>query len=266
KAEIEAHQAEIGLDFKRDLAEPLGGEFAFAVDGPMLPSPSWKLIVEVYDADRLQSAIERVLERVNVEAVKNGKQPGTLVAETSGSRPGWALTLPGSGLTVHYVYADGYLVAAPSRALVDRALQNRASGYSIAGAPQFTALLPQGGQPNFSAVVFQNLGPALAPVMSLLGGTGALSADQKQALEALAADAPPSLAYAYGEEDRIIAATRGSGIMGLNFGSLMGLGAIIGGEDAPGAHTNAKQQRAMPAPQAAAPAAAPASTVGAIAP
>jgi len=126
KSEFEARE---GIDLKHDLAEPLGGEVAFAVDGPMLPTPSWKLIVEVYDASRLQTAIEHLLERANAEAVKNGKSEGTLVAEDSGGRPGWALTLPATGLTVHYVYTDGYLVAAPSRALVDRALQNRASGY-----------------------------------------------------------------------------------------------------------------------------------------
>lgn len=224
KAEIEARE---GIDLKHDLAEPLGGEFAFAVDGPMLPVPSWKLIVEVYDADRLQTAIEHLLERVNQEAVKDGKQPGRIEPETTSGRPGYALTLPASGLTVHYLYSDGYLIAGPSRSLVDKALQSRSAGYSITGAPDFIALLPQGGQSNFSALVFQNLGSALSPVLGLLGGSGALSADQQKALQALAADAPASLAYAYGEDDRIVAATRGTGVMGLNLGTLMGLGSIL---------------------------------------
>jgi ferric-dicitrate binding protein FerR (iron transport regulator) len=226
KSELEKS---VGLDLRRDLAAPLGGEFAFALDGPMLPAPSWKLIVEVYDADALQAAIVNLLQHVNEEAAKEGKTPGRLDPESSGDRPGWALTLPGGAITIHYVYADGYLIAGPSRALVDRALQNRASGYSIAGAEQFTALLPPSGQSNFSAVVFQHLGSALAPVMSLLGGTGALTDEQKQALESLAADAPPSLAYAYGEDDRITAAMRGNGVMGLNFGTFMGLGSLFEG-------------------------------------
>lgn len=248
KAEFEARE---GIDLKHDLAEPLGGEMAFAIDGPMLPTPSWKLIVEVYDSARLQTAIEHLLERANAEAAEHGQPAGHLDPENANGRPGWALTLPGGALVVHYVIADGYLVAAPSRALVDRALQNRASGYSIAGAPQFTALLPQGGQSNFSAVVFQNLGPALAPVMSLLGGTGALSAEQKQALDALAADAPPSLAYAYGEEDRIVAGTRGTGLMGLNLGTMMGLGAVLDGQ--PGVRGAKRAVRPAPAPVAALP-------------
>src|SRR6185436_6462169 len=42
-------QAERGLDIRRDFAAPLGGEFAFAIDGPILPTPSWKMVFEVND-------------------------------------------------------------------------------------------------------------------------------------------------------------------------------------------------------------------------
>ena len=74
--------------------------------------------------------------------------------------------------------------------------------------------------------------------------------------------APASLAYAYGEEDRVVAATRGAGIMGLNFGTLMGLGAILdGGHRVHPAH--AKDL----VPGGATPAPAPAAgAVGSIAP
>ena len=43
-------QADHGLDIRKDFAAPLGGEFAFAIDGPILPTPSWKMIFEVNDA------------------------------------------------------------------------------------------------------------------------------------------------------------------------------------------------------------------------
>jgi hypothetical protein len=42
-----------------ELAAPLGGEFTFALDGPLLPLPAWKLAIEVYDASRLQWMIDR---------------------------------------------------------------------------------------------------------------------------------------------------------------------------------------------------------------
>ena len=33
-----------------------GGEYAFAIDGPILPTPSWKLVFEVNDPAHLQQA------------------------------------------------------------------------------------------------------------------------------------------------------------------------------------------------------------------
>ncbi|HJW99536.1 MAG TPA: FecR domain-containing protein, partial [Terriglobales bacterium] len=47
-------QAELNLDIRNDLAASLGGEAALALDGPLLPVPSWKLIVEVNDPSKLQ--------------------------------------------------------------------------------------------------------------------------------------------------------------------------------------------------------------------
>ena len=40
-------QAKHGFDLRNDLIAPLGGEVAMGVDGPLLPTPSWKLVAEV---------------------------------------------------------------------------------------------------------------------------------------------------------------------------------------------------------------------------
>ena len=77
-------QSERGLDIRNDIAAPLGGEFAFAIDGPLLPTPSWKLVFEVNDPAHLQQTLERVVGEVNKEAAKFGK--GSLAWEQSRHR------------------------------------------------------------------------------------------------------------------------------------------------------------------------------------
>ena len=63
-----------GLNIRNDIAAPLGGEFAFAIDGPILPIPSWKLVFEVNEPSHLQNTLERVVDEVNKEAAKFGKK------------------------------------------------------------------------------------------------------------------------------------------------------------------------------------------------
>ena len=70
---LDKQQAERGLDIRKDIAAPLGGEFAFAIDGPILPTPSWKMVFEVNDSQHLQQTLERIVGEVNKEAAKFGK-------------------------------------------------------------------------------------------------------------------------------------------------------------------------------------------------
>ncbi|HKG80060.1 MAG TPA: hypothetical protein VKA78_11590, partial [Pyrinomonadaceae bacterium] len=70
---LEKQQTDHGLDIRNDIAAPLGGEFAFAIDGPILPTPSWKLVFEVNDPAHLQQTLERVVGEVNKQAAYFGK-------------------------------------------------------------------------------------------------------------------------------------------------------------------------------------------------
>ena len=63
----------IGIDLREDFAATIGGEATFALDGPMLPVPSWKLIVEVYDPGTLIHTIERAVDLVNVQLAADGR-------------------------------------------------------------------------------------------------------------------------------------------------------------------------------------------------
>ncbi|HEX8143012.1 MAG TPA: FecR domain-containing protein [Pyrinomonadaceae bacterium] len=219
--EMEAKQ---GLNIRNDFAAPLGGEFAFAIDGPILPSPSWKMIFEVYDQTRLQQTFERVVEQVNQRAAGEGKRGLQWERTEAGGRTFYALKSVDFGLEVHYAYADGYLVAAPNRALVDRALRYRESGYTLLRSPRFTAQLPSDGNANFSALLYHDLAPLIEPLAERMAQSGSLPQEQQQAVRSLGASATPTLAYAYAQGDRIVLASNTEGgPFGLSPGSLLGL-------------------------------------------
>jgi hypothetical protein len=213
-----------GLDLKRDFAAPLGGEFAFAIDGPVLPTPSWKMIMEVYDQQHLQGTFESVVGKLNAWAAQNG-QKGLQLTASGGSPNIYTLRSVDFGLEVHYTYAEGYLIAAPTVALLTRALQHRESGVSLVTSARFTSALPEDGNTNFSAVFYHNLAPLLQPLAETIGDRAkSLGEEQQKAIAAFAANSQPTLAYAYAQGDRItLAANTEGGPFGLSPGSLLGL-------------------------------------------
>jgi hypothetical protein len=81
--EIEKQQ---GVSIRNDFAAPLGGEFAFAIDGPLLPTPSWKVILEVYDQAKLQETFGKAIEKLNQFSILHGKGKLSLENTTAGDR------------------------------------------------------------------------------------------------------------------------------------------------------------------------------------
>lgn len=223
-------RTELGIDPREDLAAALGGEIAFAIDGPLLPEPSWKLIVEVTDPERLQASIETLVDRLAEESEAGGgpAQPVTLEPEAPiGGAPAWRLA-GAQGFEAHYVYSGGYLVAAPSRALVARALDQRTSGASLTASAGFRELVPADPNANFSALVYQHLGPAVAPLADALSNlSGEVDPAQVEALTTLAAESEPTLMVAFGEPEAIrFVATNSQGAFGLGYSALLGVGGL----------------------------------------
>ena len=220
---LDKMQSERGLDIRNDIAAPLGGEFAFAIDGPLLPTPSWKLVFEVNDPAHLQQTLERVVGEVNKEAAKFGK--GSLAWEQAdiGGRIYYTLRSKDFGfLEVNYTYANGYLIVGPSRALVERSLRARDNGLSLLRSQKFTAGLPADGNANFSAVFYHNIG-GLVPA-GLASTAQNLPSGPQQAVKAITADMPPTLAYAYAQGDSItFAANTEGGPFGLGPATLLGM-------------------------------------------
>ena len=199
--------SELGLDLRNDFAGALGGELTLALDGPVLPTPSWKAVVEVNNSGALQVAIDKLLQAANREAQKSNQRgvSFTLNQEQAGGRTFYTIHSQGVGLSTEYDYtfADGYMIMAPSRALLLAALQTHANGTSLAHSASFNALLPNDNQANFSAMIYQNLGPILKPLASQL------TSGQLALLQQMAADSKPSVFCAYGESDRIEIASSG---------------------------------------------------------
>ncbi len=220
--EIEKQQ---GFSIRNDFAAPLGGEFAFAIDGPILPTPSWKVILEVYDQPKLQATFERAIEKLNQFSALHGKGKLVLENTTAGDRTFYSIKSADAGLEVHYTYANGYLVAAPSRALLEQSIKNRAAGNTLVRSSRFMSALPQDGNTNFSAILYHDLAPLIQPLAERMKNAGGeLAEKERQALGSIDANAPPTLVYAYAEGDRItLAANTEGGVFGLSPASLIGL-------------------------------------------
>lgn len=224
---LAAFEREHGVDVVDDLAAPLGGEIAFAIDGPSLPLPAWKVVAEVYDTARLQQAIEWATAEIDRLAAAAGKPGVTLGQETANGRTYYRISSPNVLIEVHYTFDGGYFIAAPSRALVDRALAVRDSQYSLPDAPGFKALLPTDGYLDFSAVVYGNLGPLGSQMLAMV--QPGLTPDQQQAVADLDLGAP-FLTCAYGESERIrLVSTAQGGLLGSRLAGFLGLGTLLGG-------------------------------------
>ncbi len=202
--QLKDFEAQHGIDIKRDLATPLGGEFAFALDGPVLPAPSWKLVFEVYDSAHLQQSFERIVQELNQWAALQGKAGLRWEQTEVDGHVFYALKSVDFGAELHYTYTSGYLVAAPSRALVERAIRYRESGSTLLDSPQFIATLPEDKQANFSALLYQNLGSVVGPIARGIGNaTRGGDNEARQMLRSIGSMSA-TLAYAYALNDRII--------------------------------------------------------------
>lgn len=221
--ELADTNAKLGLDIRNDVANTLGGEVTLALDGPVLPTPSWKMIVEVNNSGALQLAIEKLIADAGREAEESNEALRlTLDQREAGGRTFYTIHAQGPGLASEYDYtfADGYMIMAPSRALLLAALQTHANGTSLAHSPSFRALLPSDNEANFSGMLYQNLSPILKPLASQL------TSKQFELVQELAADSKPSVMCAYGESDRIEVVASGK-LLDLNPG-IMTLFQLLG--------------------------------------
>ena len=204
-------EAKLRISFRDDLAANLGGDFLLSLDGPVLPTPSWKAVIEVHNPQALENTLERLTQSPRDQA--QGTQSHQVAIESSqvGAQRFYSIRDLTSETTVaQYIFSDGYMIVSPNRALLIDALQTHASGDSLARSTAFKALLPKDENENYSAIAYQNLGPVLSPLLSQL------SAESAEAVRQLAADARPTAICAWGRDSRIEAASN-SHLFGFDF-------------------------------------------------
>jgi ferric-dicitrate binding protein FerR (iron transport regulator) len=204
-------EEKLQISLRDDLAANLGGDFLLSLDGPVLPTPSWKAVIEVNDSDRLEQTLERMTAAIRQQAPANAPHSITIEPSDAGGQRYYSVQDTVTGNTVaQYTYADGYMIVAPSRVLLIQALQTYSTGNSLANSAAFKALLPKDANENYSAVAYQNLSPVLTPLLTQLNG------DTADAVRKLAADARPTAICVRGEVNRIEAASD-SRLFGFDF-------------------------------------------------
>jgi hypothetical protein len=212
-----AAESKLQINFRDDLAATLGGDFLLSLDGPVLPTPAWKAVIEVNDSARLEQTLEKLTEAIRNQT--QGTKAHSIAIESSdaGGQLFYAVhDLTSGAILANYTYSSGYMIVAPSRALVMEALQTYASGNSLARSASFKALLPKDADENYSAIAYQNLTPVMTPLLSQFTGETA------DALRQLASDARPTVICARGEESSIQAASD-SHLFGFDFLTLQTL-------------------------------------------
>ena len=257
-AEIES---ELGMSIRTDFLEHLGGEYAAGIDGPVLPTPTWKAVASVYNAEGLQSSIETLIEKANDRLAAEGVgAAATLEEQQSGGRTVYRLAVAiddggedgedSSGddedslegvleslvetPEIFYTYFDGYMVSASSVATIDTAIRYRGSGASLTSSQQFLDLLPENGYADFSAVVYNRLAETAGELFDLLP-TEVVGDDQQavvQAIEESISSQGPSLYTVYAGRSEIVVTSSGPSLLAFTgLGPLLGLPNLLEGLD-----------------------------------
>ena len=255
-------EAEFGLSLRNDFLVHLGGEYAVGIDGPVLPTPAWKAVASIYDAGKLQSSIETLVEKAAellAEHDEDANASLTLEEHESNGRTVYRLGLEiddadedadgadesddrtkyGSdggleGLLetpeIFYTYFDGYMVSASSIAAIDTAIRYRGSDASLVDSQEFIDLLPANGYTDFSAMVYNRLAETAGELLGMLP-TGAVDDDQQavvQAIEESISSYGPSLYTVYAGRSEIVVTSSGPSLLAFSgLSQLLGLGAFL---------------------------------------
>lgn len=218
QSEIANMEATLNIRIREDLAAHFGGDGVIALDGPVLPTPAWKMVIEVHDEAGLAQSLEKLVSGINAEAQHKGKPGVELRTEDVNGQRYYAVHSMAAGATdVYYTFSAGYMILGPNRATLMNTLLTRANGDSLARSGEFKAMLPKDENANYSLIAYQNLSPILQPLSAQLTGS------QAKLIQQLAADSRPTVACAWGKQNRIEAVTN-SRLLGFDW---LALGSLL---------------------------------------
>jgi hypothetical protein len=220
QAKLAEANSKLNLDIRNDLAAQFGGDAVLALDGPVLPTPAWKFVIEIHDANKLAASLRTLVESANREAQQHG-QPGVQLSseQVNGQRYYAVLHNDSKEKPLYYTFAAGYMIIGPDRATMLNTLRTRATGDSLARSGEFKARLPKDENANYSFIAYQNLGPILQPLLSVV------DSQQAKVIQELA-DSRPSAICGWGRDSRIefVSNSRLLGFDWIAVGSLLSRG------------------------------------------
>src|SRR5204862_963667 len=131
------------------------------------------------------------------EAARSGQAPLAFSVTGETLKRGAARVIELGGMSIHYAYRDGYLVACPSRPLLEAALQAHEAG-SLAESAKLASLLPAGSD-HVSLLSYQDFGAALGDIAKAVPSSAGIP-PEVQAL----ASAGPMLVHARASDRAIV--------------------------------------------------------------
>lgn len=212
--------AQAELDLFYSVMGVLGGEVAFGLDGPALPTPSWKVVIEAYDESVLQESIEWSVAQINeyAEAKADVEASVEVSAINIAGYSGYQVNLSVDSVadsefefgaaSFSYVFVDGYVIAGPDEAILDRAIGYYESGSGLQTDRDFQELLARDGYLDYSLISFSRLGELVSDMLGSLPSS--LTEEQQSAISAMDTDVGPSISSVLALSDRMHFAHNGS--------------------------------------------------------
>lgn len=196
-AAIAGGEKALNLSLKDDLLNYLGGELTAELVSINPPRPTWRAILQVKDANRLQQTLNTLLMAMQVQCdqvVEEGITYRTVQIPTS--QP---------AMEVGYAFADGYLILGSSREAVAESVRLHNSGGSLAKSSAFQASQPPGHSMEASALFYED------PVAMAALQFRRFAPQMTETLAQSSVSVAPFVIYFYGDETAIREASSSSG-------------------------------------------------------